>query len=180
MGITPKQSKDDINRELLRQKLAIENGIIIRLRRIGQQFMINAKSDLKVDTSAFPKVRKGKKGDPPRGPGLYLDQTANLRSSIGFFVLKNGEIIDKNFEGSAEGMNAGEAMLNKITRSGYQLVGVAGMDYASYVESKGFNVITSQSVFAITDIEEKLKLFANQKQVDSFNIDILGANTELI
>jgi len=63
-------------------------------------------------------------------------------------------------------------------KHGYQLIGVAGMDYASYVESMGYNVISAQSVVAIEGLEKSLLKFKdrlNKKGVDAgFDIGDIG------
>ena len=92
--------------ETARQLQTIENGIVNRLDLTGAEFMDQAKRDLNIDRSAFPAVRKGKKGDTPRGPGEYLDDTTNLRNSIGYYVLQNGAIIRGRVEGPAEATSA--------------------------------------------------------------------------
>ena len=68
----------------------------------------------------------------------YIDQTANLKSSIGGVVLKNGRSITyKGFEGSTEGTQEGNDFIKSLIGSigsGYAILVVAGMEYAAYVE----------------------------------------------
>lgn len=175
MAITLRTSQKEITAETLRQFQRIEDGIVNRLDLTGAEFMTQAKTDLKIDRSAFPTVRKGKKGDPPRGAGEYLDDTANLRNSIGYYVLRNGEIVRGRVEGPGEAVSAAQGVLQQVPKVtvGYQLIGVAGMDYASYLESKGFNVITSQAMVALTNVEERMKRFAAARQAD-INVDMQG------
>ena len=86
----------------------------------------------------------------------YIDRTGNLRSSIGYLILVNGEIIQSVFEAGViqteTGKQTGEAYARKIAEmfGGNRIVfiGVAGMDYAVYVEAKGRDVITGSSVEA--------------------------------
>ena len=179
MGITLRTPIKDITNDSLRQLKAIEDGIIDRLDICGAEFMQQAKDDLKIDRSAFPTVRKGKKGDPPTGPGEYLDDTANLRNSIGYFVLLDGVIVRGRVEGGGESQTAAQEVLQSVPKiRGYQLVGVAGMNYASYLESKGFNVITSQAMVAMTNVEGMLKRFAKSKNAD-INVDFTGVQTAM-
>ena len=71
------------------------------------------------------------------------------------------------------------AVLTRVeTLGGYQLIGVAGMDYASYLESKGFNVITSQSVIALESVEKSVRAFAAQKGLEDVNISTRGVTTQ--
>ena len=81
--------------------------------------------------------------------GNYKDQTGNLRSSIGYLILKDGKVIDKNFQGDkARGKEAGIKAASEVANDfpkGYVLIGVAGMNYAAAVESKGYDVITGSA-----------------------------------
>ena len=134
MGITPRFRKTDVLSELEKGKLAIERGLIGTLQLLGEQWVKEAREALDIDPGLFPK-------------GDYHDRTANLRSSIAYFVLKNGKIVGDNTLGTAEGESAARAVVASTPGidTGYVLVGVAGMEYAGYVESKGYNVITSQA-----------------------------------
>lgn len=78
----------------------------------------------------------------------YRDRTGNLRSSIGYVILKDGGIVDSNFEGIAEGVTKGKDVANEVAMEypkGFVLIGVAGMDYAAYVEAKNYDVITGSA-----------------------------------
>lgn len=96
----------------------------------------------------------------------YQDQSGNLRSSVGFIILKDGKVIDENFESAPHGDENGTGVATGKSHAqtvganypnGYVLIIVAGMDYAAAVESKGYDVITGASLFA----EEELpKAFA--------------------
>jgi hypothetical protein len=83
----------------------------------------------------------------------YVDRTKNLRSSIGYMIYKDGAFVKSNFktDGSGEdgngtvGVEVGKKIADEVGKSfssGYVCVLVAGMDYALYVESKGFYVLT--------------------------------------
>lgn len=83
-----------------------------------------------------------------RVSGNYKDRTGNLRSSIGYIILLDGKIVDRNFEGESEGKNQGQKVANEVAEQypdGYVLIGVAGMQYAAYVEAKSFDVITGSA-----------------------------------
>ncbi len=150
MGITPRFSNQEMLRELQGGYRKIENGIIRILQRVGEIFVTDARDGMNISTSAFPK-------------GDYQDRTKALRSSVGYFVLKDGEIISYNLQGSSTGTVAARAVLGTIpNKQGYQLVCVAGMYYASQLESKGYNVITSQGEIAIVNVERLLDKFRNK------------------
>lgn len=78
-------------------------------------------------------------------PKNFTDRTTNLRSSIGFVIFYNGELIESSFKSSTEieshSKKFAESLLEN-DNTGFVCVLVAGMNYAAYVESKGYSVIT--------------------------------------
>lgn len=81
-----------------------------------------------------------------REHGNYTDRTGNLRNSIGYVVIQNGNIVRENFgNGIPQQMARTYALEVGRERGGYKtyLVWVAGMEYAKYVEASGFDVIES-------------------------------------
>ncbi len=93
----------------------------------------------------------------------YQDQTGNLRSSCGYMIIYNGKIIENIFEAGSqdEGKGVGEAYAKKIASQfkGKRLVliGVAGMEYATAVESRGYDVITGSSEMAKNLLRRQLE-----------------------
>jgi len=76
----------------------------------------------------------------------YQDRTGNLKSSIGGVVLKNGRPVSYvGFTNTGKGSSTGKTYLDQISQkytSGYVLIIVAGMEYATYVENlHGLNVL---------------------------------------
>lgn len=79
-----------------------------------------------------------------RDGGTYTDQTGNLRSSIGYAVLINGQVLkyacaDKvkdGSEGVSQGLQYLRSRIQKASRKGIILIVTAGMNYAEYVETK--------------------------------------------
>lgn len=95
--------------------------------------------------------------------GFYIDRTTNLRNSIGFFVFKDGELMHESETRFPDENRA--AIQSMIKPAGYQLIGIAGMEYAGYVEAKGYNVITLQADACIVNIREymdDIKQFINK------------------
>ncbi|MDR1652243.1 MAG: hypothetical protein LBS01_01075 [Prevotellaceae bacterium] len=82
----------------------------------------------------------------------YTQQTGALNSSTGFQLYKDGTLIDDYFEigggdgtGHGDGINAGKKVAaERALQLGAHIcaVIVAGMPYAIYVESKGYDVLT--------------------------------------
>lgn len=105
------------------------------------------------------------RGNKPEGARDFTDRTNNLRSSIGYVLYKDGEKIRANFvtagagkEGDgANGVQTGSAYAEEVAKEypkGFVLVLCAGMNYASYVEAKGFDVIASAGLSAKTELEK--------------------------
>ncbi len=69
----------------------------------------------------------------------YQNRTSNLQSSIGGVVLKDGAPIKyEGFKGTPSGKNTGKEFVDQLIGNfptGYVLIVVAGMNYASYVEN---------------------------------------------
>lgn len=73
--------------------------------------------------------------------GSYMDQTGNLRSSIGCAVVVDGQIVSSKVSEQVKDGVAGKgeatAFLSRLAsehKTGICLIVVAGMNYASYVE----------------------------------------------
>lgn len=83
----------------------------------------------------------------------YKDQTHKLRSSLGYVIYKDGQQVASNFQSTGgekggEGVTEGQqkAMAEAQRMNGIAAVVIAGADYASYVEAKGFDVLTGSAV----------------------------------
>lgn len=99
--------------------------------------------------------------------GNYEDRTGNLRSSIGYVILQDGKQIDLNFQladrgtDKVTGIDQGKLFAEQVVLEypkGIVLICVAGMDYAYYVETKGFDVITGSTI----ELETRLKALLEQ------------------
>lgn len=98
------------------------------------------------------------------GSGSFKDWTGNLRSSIGFIVTYQGKILHKDFEQSAKGTDKKTGVRTGLSLAkslipgrGISLIVVAGMEYAMYVESKGYDVITGSSLDAERTLKQVMK-----------------------
>ena len=143
--ITPQFNLNDIER-ILREKIEKYHQKVIRILRIVGEKCINE----------------------AREYGSYQDQTGNLRSSIGYVVLQDGKAIEKGGFAPTErgtkkgkdGQKEGEAFINKVISQypkGFVLVVVAGMKYASYVEARNYNVLSSSELLAEKEVPKLLK-----------------------
>jgi hypothetical protein len=85
--------------------------------------------------------------------GLWKNRTWNLRSSIGYLLVYNGDIVEEYFPevgGGTEGTVEGKAYAEEIAllvndREGIHIVIVAGMEYAIFVEGHNIDVLTHAS-----------------------------------
>lgn len=145
VSLTPKFSRNDVAKAIAERKKRIEEAILLRLQRVGEQFVTNARVNAD-----------------------FTDRTGNLRSSMGYVILKNGIQLYENFEQRAGGKEGEEvakeviASLKKKFPSGYVLIGVAGMDYAAAVESNGYDVISNSANIAVTSLKQAIKQLANK------------------
>ena len=134
-------NKEAFRRAALDKLKVMDTAILSRFMRAGEQFVIDARSG-----------------------GGFADQTGNLRSSIGYLVVKNGRIVSiSDFEsakGGAAGSIKGKSFAKELAEAyptGYALICVAGMEYAAAVESRGKDVITGSSQMVEANLKKSLK-----------------------
>lgn len=131
MALVPKFTQGQIKAQIDAFIKVAEKRTIQRFQYLGEQCVILARSN-----------------------GDYMDQTGNLRSSVGYVVFKDGVAVSQSFSqvGSGlKGTNEGRTTAMKVgakNKKGISLVVVAGMNYALAVESKGRDVLTSTELFA--------------------------------
>lgn len=80
-----------------------------------------------------------------REHGSYTDRTGNLRNSIGYAVVQFGKVVVSSFtDAEPQIISRGYALsVADGLPKGHKtfLVWVAGMEYAKYVEARGYDVI---------------------------------------
>ena len=135
-------SQGNVNRKVDRFVVSIEQRIVWGLAEVGEAFVNAAREKTPAE-------------------GSFNDQTGNLRSSIGYVVARDGNILIGKFEGkTAEGKAQGQKTADEVIRQyskGFVLVVVAGMEYAAAVESKGKDVITGSIPAAKALLKRKIK-----------------------
>lgn len=142
LRFTPNFSRKDIARFIENRLKVLEQIIFDQLVDVGEEFVSNMRM---VDT--------------------YKDRTSNLRGSIGYAILKDGKSIFGNFDGSAVGVKVAEKRVKALKADypkGYVLIVVAGMEYAAFVEAKGFDVITGSSLKAEINLERQIERLRSQ------------------
>lgn len=95
----------------------------------------------------------------------YLDQTGNLTSSFGFLIAVDGKVVFEEFDGGdvkrEKGMSAGIRLAHDAVKNyphDVVLILVAGMEYASYVANRGYDVLDSAELLAKKIAPKYLKL----------------------
>lgn len=128
------------------------------LGSVGEKFVENARNS--VTETIYKRTVYTKKGEArSRRP---WELTGNLRNSIGFLIIKNKQITGAKF-GSGEGAAKGEQEAKELAKEVENgLVGVAGMDYALFVESKGYDVISNSVNIAIPQYERMMEKFLKE------------------
>lgn len=148
MTITPRFNRAEFEKRLTAFYDAIEEEYLQLLRRIGEEAVAHAKN--------VPL---------PQG---FTDRTANLRSSMGYALFYNGNLIEHTYapetsrttaEIGAEGARSGLALAKTVGEGtkGYALVVTAGMEYATYVEARGRDVLTSAESLSKQLLQEQIK-----------------------
>lgn len=133
MGLTPRFTDAQVAAEFALRLQIIEKAIIASLKRLGEECVRVARIE-----------------------GNYVDQTGNLRSSIGYVLVANGVVVDSDFDTAnsdqdGKGVVTGRAFAEEKASqysTGYALVVVAGMNYAAAVESRSRDVLTSSETYA--------------------------------
>lgn len=87
--------------------------------------------------------------------GSYTDRSGNLRSSIGYVIVERGQVSYESafptVKNGKEGPKECKAYARELAHqypSGIVLIVVAGMNYASYVQRRGYNVTASAELIA--------------------------------
>ena len=144
MAIKPNFTKDDVRKRFDAFLNEIEKKQIARLQRLGEMCLVEARTN------------KG-----------YMMQTGALLSSTGYEVFVDGVAIHSQFvaasgaeSNAAEtGIKSGQSIAESIGKGtkGIALVVVAGMNYAAYVEAKGYNVLSSAEHLAERELPRMLE-----------------------
>lgn len=90
--------------------------------------------------------------------GNYQDRTAHLRNSVGYVIQRDGQRVHTELpsaEGAQERLQ--EISQESPTPEHAELTVVAGMEYAAYVEAKGYNVLSTAEIEAKKVVEQFLK-----------------------
>ena len=90
----------------------------------------------------------------------YTDRSGNLTNSISYAIVRKKEILYYNEVQREEANAAALKVAMKMAESlsdAYSLIVVAGMNYAAFVESRGYNVILPAELKAKQEFTSKVK-----------------------
>ena len=91
--------------------------------------------------------------------GNYQNRTGNLRNGNGFCIVRDGEVVKMEVltDGAhPEAVQQTENLLLYSNKPEDGLYLANGMDYASFVESRGYEVLMSKKLYAARQIKKKL------------------------
>lgn len=132
MGIKQTTPAAEIDRYIEMQVERINKAVVYNLQYIGETCLNAAR-----DTNS------------------YEDRTGNLRSSLGYVIVRDGKIVYQSaFEVVKEGgtgAKSGIQYAKEVARQfpeGIVLLVVAGMQYAAFVSAKGYDVMDSAELLA--------------------------------
>lgn len=144
MGIKAQFTQEQLKRRFDAFLAMVKKKQIERMQRLGEMCLIEARNN------------KG-----------YMMQTGALLSSTGYTIFVDGVALHSQFDAASgaesnaaqNGIKAGQALAEKVGKNtkGVALVVVAGMDYAAYVEAKGYNVLSSAEHLAQRELPRMLE-----------------------
>lgn len=154
MGITPQFGKGYIAAQVAAFRERVEKATLFQLQYLGEQLVTYAKEQHN-----------------------YTDRTGNLTNSIAYAVVKEGKIVSYGGENQpGEGADTALKVATDYAASvpnTFSLIVVAGMNYAAYVEAKGYNVILPAELKCRTDFPKdvaQLQEKASKKAKEMFGV----------
>lgn len=113
--------------------------------------------------------------DSSKQANPYMDQTNNMRSSTGYIIAMDGNIVfESAFDHAGNGTGgdgskgrlAGKDLAEKLAKgsTGVCLIVVAGMEYATYVANKGYDVLASAELLANKIVPKMLAQLNSKSQ----------------
>lgn len=148
MGIRMTTKLSEVHETLMREAERVERLTIRALSKLGEQCVTKIRD------------RAGDKS--------WYDQTGNLRSSVGYVIAHNKNIIQystfNQVKQGSEGVKTGKDLAKELAKrysNNYVLIVVAGMNYAEFVEAMdNKDVLASTELWAGEQVPlmlEKLK-----------------------
>lgn len=148
MGIRMTTKLSEVHDTLMREAERVERLTIRALSKLGEQCVTKIRDRV--------------------GDKSWYDQTGNLRSSVGYVIAHNKNIIQystfNQVKQGSEGVKTGKDLAKELAKrysNNYVLIVVAGMNYAEFVEAMdNKDVLASTELWAREQVPlmlEKLK-----------------------
>ena len=155
--------QEEIEREVNEAIERTMRAVIMNLKVIGEK-CVNAARQL-------PSLsRADKAAARPHQPN-YIDDTSNLRSSICYVLVVDGQIISESdfavVGNGQQGSQAGKSFAESLAANyptGFALIVVAGMHYAEYVAAKGYDVLDTAELLAEQLVQQLMNDIQQQTQ----------------
>lgn len=150
MGIKSNYNPSEMQKLIDKELYKLDQEVYRLLARLGEECLI--------------KIRDRSFADS------WIDHTGNLRSSIGYVIVHQGNIVmSSSFGKEGDGKRAGKRYAKELAKNylqGYTLIIVAGMHYAVYVEARdNKDVLASGELYARKRLPQMMKkLLAQLKQ----------------
>lgn len=150
MGIRMAAKPEEIHNTLMKESQRVERLTIRALSYLGEQCVTRVRD------------REGDKS--------WYDRSGNLRSSVGYVISHNGNIVQysdfNQVKQGSEGVKAGKDLAEEIVKrysNDYVLVIVAGMNYAEHVEAMdNKDVLASTELWSIDQVPKMLEKLKRQ------------------
>lgn len=146
-------SLDKVAKMMGNQTERVEQMLIRRLQYIGEECITIARN-LGEEYRGLSAEELEARRHQPHQPN-YIDDTGNLRQSIGYLVAKDGKVLKSDLK-NANAENLASSVLNDH-KEGIVLIMVAGMEYAESVTAKGYDVLSSAAITAKVKFLEYVK-----------------------
>lgn len=151
MGITKQFDDGMIQARVQKFQENLENAVLFVLKYLGESLVKYARDNHN-----------------------YTDQTGNLTNSISYAIVRNSKIVYSDEQTQpGEGAEAAKAVAIKYASTlpnSFSLIIVAGMNYAAYVESKGYNVILPAELKAKTEVPRMMNRIIEQAKEKANNL----------
>lgn len=155
--LTPK----DYIGKALENAIAAETAILIRKIAYIAEQAVNKQRDLGEEYKGLSAKELAKRRRKPHTPN-YIDDTGNLRQSIGYMIAVDGEPIAADLQSQAAKNLANDALSG--SPKGIVLILTAGMEYAKYVHRFGYDVLTTAELFCKQQFEKMLNKYKQKSK----------------
>lgn len=138
MGIAPNFTPSAVvNKKVDSLVSRFEKALVLVLHQLGQELVAIA-----------------------RNQHNYKDQTGNLTNSMSYVIVKGHTIVEVGANGSGEGAEKAMELIHELAKknaNNYSLIIVAGMEYAAYVQAKGYNVLLPAELMCNKEFGKRLE-----------------------